>query len=183
MIIRTPAWPHYTVAGALVVFPFYEIIANNLLPIQLGNARWRVAAFGLLSASLLLITVGVMIAYWLSNTFEHRRFQLFLGVGACALAALIVLLVGAFGLDVLQLRGGVRPEAMGPFYAATSVAVLRALVCAVAIAGFGVASVRAGLDARREQTRAASRVATNGPAVVGVRPPGTVTAGRDRTAN
>ena len=167
---RQPAWPHYLVAGALIVFPFYEILANNLLPIRLGDPRWRVAAFGLLSASLLLVSVGVMISYWLSKTFEHHRFQIVLGGFACALAGVLVVLGGIFALDVVQLRGGVNPAAIGAFYAATSVAALRAIVCAAAMAGLGFASIRAALASRRTQSRLPGRAATGAAQIVGLRP-------------
>src|SRR5690348_7793177 len=107
---RQTAWPNYLVAACLILFPLYEVVANSLLPIQVHEARWRFTAFGLLSPSLLLITVGVMMAFWVAHTFEHRTVQGVLGIGSLFVAVIIFGLTCLFALDVLQVRSGVRPE-------------------------------------------------------------------------
>jgi hypothetical protein len=164
--IRQPAWPQYLIAASLVVFPLYEAIANNLLPIRLGDVRWRFGAFGVVSPVLLVVALGVMLVFWVANTYEHRGAQVVLGVGAVFLAALLLGAVGIFALDTVQVRGAVRPEAASAFHAASIVAAFRATLCAVAFGGLGVAAVRAGFAARSEEgRRGETRVPT--PLVVG----------------
>jgi len=171
--IRQAAWPHYLVAAALIFFPVYEVIVNNLLPIHLHDARWRFAAFGLVSASLLIVSVGVMIAYWVSTTYDHWRFQSVLGIGALLVAVVLLGLVGLFALDALQIRSSVRAEATNAFHAASLVAATRAIVCAIAIAGLGTAALRASRVSRAaDLQRMAKAAPKNSSPLVGRRAAG-----------
>jgi hypothetical protein len=149
----------------------YEVFANNLLPLHWEEPRWRFAAFGLISASLLIVTVGVTIALWVADAFEHRSLQRILGVDAILLAAALVALVCLFALDAVQVRSGVRAEAAAAFRTASVMAAARALTCAVALAGLGIAALRVTKAARVAEAQRSGRAAKGTvPLVAGGRP-------------
>jgi hypothetical protein len=168
--IRQPAWPHYLIAASLVVFPLYEAAASNLIPIRLQDPRWRFTAFGVLSPSLLIATLGIMVAFWVANSFEHRRFQRVFGIWALATSAVLAVLVLMFALDVLQVRGGVRQEAATAFHAASVVAAGRVIVCGLAIAGLGISALRAAKASRLAEAQRGGGHARETAPLIGVRP-------------
>ena len=138
---RQLALPSYLVAFSLAVLPLLDQLLQ-IFPFRIGDPRWRFGAFGLLSNSLLLATVGVLVALVVASVFEHRLFQRVL-----AIATLIVVLALAagcvvFALDVLQVRGEVNAQAARAFNVATIGASVKSLFAMLSLTGLCITAFR-----------------------------------------
>ena len=164
---RQLALPSYLVAFSLAVLPPLDQLIQ-VFPFRVGDARWRFGAFGLLSNSLLLSTVGVLMALVVASVFEHRRFRRILGVAT--LTAVLVLAASwvVFALDVLQVRNGVSAQAARAFFAASLGAALRSLFAVLSLTVLGVTAFRGSKPFTRSTKR--SGMVVSGPESRTVKP-------------
>jgi EamA domain-containing membrane protein RarD len=144
---RQFAWPTYLVAFTLALIPLFDVIMQ-LIPMRPQDAKWRFGALGLVSNALIIPVVGIMVAFYAAAYFDHRRFQRVLGVIALLLAVTVVLMLGLFCLDTLQLRREVNPKLEFAFKAGSITAAFKSIVSAIALFGFAWASFRAPKLAR-----------------------------------
>jgi hypothetical protein len=160
--LRFLSWPTYLVASLLAVVPFLDW-AVAVWPLQLGNMRWRVGAAGQLSGGLMTVLLGLLLLLAVAVLLEQPRvLRLVAALGALLAAGTLVLLT-LFLLDVLQLRGSVRPELVRSFDVVAFQALVKQLVAVAAgvvLAVSAIRAVRAGGGARR------TRPSVDGPAVV-----------------
>jgi hypothetical protein len=112
--LRGLGWSLYCTALLFVASPALEVLATSY-PFHPSVPAWRLGVLGLLAQSLPVPVFGVLLALAAAVLLNQRAAQtavsLLSGLGAA------VLLVGwiAFALDVLQLRKGVRPQALASF--------------------------------------------------------------------
>lgn len=139
---RQLAWPTYIVAFSLALLPMADQLMT-ILPVRIGEAKWRFGAFGLLSSSLLFPCIGFMLAVYAAGAFEHRRFQRVLGFIGLALAAVVLIGVGLFALDTLQVRSAVNVGMKTGYEIASVTAAVKGLLGVLLFAGFANAALRA----------------------------------------
>ncbi len=135
-------WSAYLAAMLLVVTPLADVLLT-VRPVRLTDVEWRFGSVGLLSGSLLLPLVGALLAsvtaVWLRQFWVLRLLS-----WACLLGALVLFLaVSSFGLDMIQIRGTVPPEALTSFDSSGARALFRTSTAAVAFAVLGLESWRA----------------------------------------
>jgi len=151
---RQLALPSYLVAFSLVVLPPLDQLIQ-IFPLRVGDARWRFGAFGLLSNSLLLSTVGVLVALVVASVFEHRRFRRILGVGTLTVVLVLAAAWVVFALDVLQVRNGVNAQAARAFFAASVSAALRSFFAVLSLTVLGVTAFRGSKPIAKPAKRSA----------------------------
>lgn len=100
----------YAVAGILILFPALDLI-QAMWPVQLGELNWRVAAAGLLSRLLVTPLLALVLAYGTALLLKQRRTLRALAVLNVVLVSVLVVGLGSFALDAVQLRGEVRSDA------------------------------------------------------------------------
>jgi hypothetical protein len=161
---RSLAMPTYLVAFALIVIPPFDTIMQ-LMPLRPGDPRWRFGAFGLLSNAMMIPLVGLLLAFIAATIYEHLRTRQLLGV----LALLVGFGVGGlfilFGLDALQIRQDVRPNAQLAVKVASVTAAAKAILGLITLAGFAVAAFRGA-----KQTRVTKPKKGPGGLIIGSRP-------------
>src|SRR5438105_4643252 len=108
----------YVLAATLIALPIFDA-TMAIRPFHLGEARWRFGAVGILTNALMLPTAGFVIAGFVAQSQEHRRFLRFLGALSLLVGVVCVLAMGAFALDALQSAGTVRTEVKIPLAIAT----------------------------------------------------------------
>jgi hypothetical protein len=139
------------VAFMLVAIPLFDA-TMSVFPFQLSNEQWRFGAIGLLSNAFMIPAIGLLIALATAMAFGHTRFLRVLG-GICAIGSVaVVLLLLLFGLDAVQARLNVRPQAKLSFVVASFTAVAKmvlAVITLVAIGGAGLKTQRSGKSGSR----------------------------------
>jgi hypothetical protein len=95
----------YPVALAIMLIPIFEMsVGIGVWPPRLWDLNWRFGSIGMLLKSLVVPLFGLGIASTIAAFLEQRRvLRMFACIGI-ALSALIVVAVGIFALDYLQLR-------------------------------------------------------------------------------
>src|ERR1041385_3686413 len=114
----------------------------SILPLRLGEARWRYGTVGLLSNSLLIPMAGVAIVFAVANAFGHRRTLRILGGVAALSCVLCLVAIVTFTLDALQSQHDAKPEFHLAYIVATSTAAAKLAIGAVAFWFFSLAGLR-----------------------------------------
>ena len=99
--------------------------ASSIWPLRAGEATWRFGAAGLFSRALMTPILGLLVALVTAAALEHRRFARVLSVFGFLGSLLAIFALGLFGLDTLQTRASVRPEATTAFDTAWIVAAVK----------------------------------------------------------
>jgi len=141
------AVPTYLVAFSLACIPPFDA-AMQLLPLQIGQPRWRFGAFGLVSNAFMLTLAGFLVAFVASAVFEHRRTHRVLGFVALFGAILTTVGLLLFALDALQVQRDVTVAARLAFRVASITAAAKATLAIVTLFAAARASRRTG-DATR----------------------------------
>ncbi|HTE46504.1 MAG TPA: hypothetical protein VK636_14720, partial [Gemmatimonadaceae bacterium] len=124
---RQIATPTYLVALTFMLIPPFDALMQ-LLPLRIHDPRWRFGFFGLMGNALMLPMIGLLIAFMASAFFEHKRFQRVLGMLSLIGAIGIVVVIGVFALDAVQVRPDVKPAAQLAFKVATFTAAFKYLL-------------------------------------------------------
>ena len=140
---RRLALPCYIVAVAMMILPVFDQMMQLASKLNLSDARWRYGALGSVSYMLLLPLLGMTIAFALSAVFEHRTWQRVLSVVAVAGIVLIVIAMGMFTLDAIEVRSLMRKEAQSTWAVATLTALAKYVLAAIVLAGFAKAGFAA----------------------------------------
>src|SRR6185436_12992045 len=130
------------VALALMVIPPFDALMQ-VLPLKPGDARWRFGTIGLMSNALMIPIVGLLIVFVGAALFEHRKLQRILGFASLILAVFILVALGLFVLDALQVKSSVTPAAQLAFKVASGTAMMKALLGIATLGAFGFAALRA----------------------------------------
>lgn len=150
---RKLATPAYIVAVAFMVLPVFDQMMQLAPTLALHNARWRYGALGMMSNMLLLPLLGMTLAFALSAVFEHRRWQRVLSIVAVVGAVFVVVAMGVFALDAIEVRSLMRKEMLSSWSVATLTAVGKYILAAVTLVAFA----RAGLAETASSKTPASR--------------------------
>ena len=127
---------------------------GSLWPPHFDEAPWRYGAVGIFLSAVGAAPLGLLIALAAAIPLGHRVILRTVGVLAIILTLLVLIVCGAFALDVLQVRSIVRPEVRGGFDVSAAKAVLMGLVVMVTSILIAIASFR---TAAPEGTRRRAR--------------------------
>ena len=108
--LRRAVLAAYVVAGILLVFTALDL-AQATWPPNPGDLGWRVITVGLLSRVLVTPILALLLIHVAALFSEHRRVLMTMAVADAVLAIVLLLGLGAFALDALQMRTQVGPDA------------------------------------------------------------------------
>lgn len=162
---RQIALPAYLVALAFLLIPPFDAFMQ-VLPFRIHDPKWRFGFFGLQSNALMLPMAGLLIAFMATVVFEHRALQKVLGVLSTVAAVVLIVLMGIFALDALQVRPEVKPAAQLAFKVASLTAVLKSGLGILTLIGFAYASFKSP-----KLPRAAKAPRGGGALIVGTKLP------------
>ena len=131
------AAPFYALAGLLVLAPVVDFVVSTPPP-SVGNIQWRLAVMGSLSSALLTPVLGVAIAMAVAAIREHVVFQRVLSILSLVTACAFVLVLAAFSLDALQLKGAVAKPLQHQFRVETFKAVFKYVTATIILAFLGI---------------------------------------------
>ncbi|HEX8360748.1 MAG TPA: hypothetical protein VF613_11590 [Longimicrobium sp.] len=140
--LRSLAPPLYLLALLMCVVPLVDLVAA-LRPYQLGSAHWRYGAIGLLGNALMLPLAGLVIATATAVLLEHTRTRRALAYLSLAGAAMLLVTMGDFTLDALQIRTSLPGEVMTRFAFASALSLLKQAFGLALLASIGVGQLRA----------------------------------------
>jgi len=161
MQMRRIAVPGYLVAFLIFLFPLLDT-ALSVWPPQTGTLAWRFGAVGLFSRALMTPLLGVLVAFAIALLLEHRTFLRVLAIANGVAVVLIVLVMGLFLLDALEMRVQVRPDAKRAFDAASTVALVKYGTGMLVALAFAVHGWKAS-----KRTGVAKKVKRTGPEILG----------------
>jgi hypothetical protein len=129
----------YLVAFTLIAIPLFDATMATV-PFHLGSPQWRFATAGLVSNSLLVPTLGALIAVVTAVTQGHTRSRMLLAFASWMMVLVMVGLLGLFALDAIQTRSLVREELRLSFVLASATAACKLGLTALTFATFGWAA-------------------------------------------
>lgn len=142
----------YLVGLCLVVAPLLQTL-GSLWPPHFDEATWRYGAVGIFLSAVGAAPLGLLIALGAAVVLGHRFILRTVGVLSIILTLLVLIVCGAFALDVLQVRSIVRPEVRGGFDLSAAKAVLMGLVVMVTSILIAIAAFRAATPEFRRSRR------------------------------
>jgi hypothetical protein len=154
---RYLAWPAYLVAIAMIAIPFADSW-TTLFPWNIGDARWRFGAVGLISNALMIPLAGLLVALTVAWMRSQRLVMRTIGVVGFLGALLCVLGLGSFALDSLQTRSQVRPELQTSFTVASITAAIKTLLAGATFLAFGLSGWKASRHISRKSNSAAGEL-------------------------
>lgn len=139
---RSIVWVLYAVALVLLVSPLVDLI-GAVWPARMGEVSWRFGAFGLTTSALVSPILGFALLKVGGVLLEHRG--LVRGVAVVDLVLLLLLLVGLgfFALDFLQLRATLATSSLAQYDMAGFKAAVNGLIELIVLGWMGVAGLRA----------------------------------------
>lgn len=150
--LRHLALAMYAVAAMLVLIPLTEFAGQLGWTVQPGLLNWRTGSVGLLSGAVLTPTVGMLLAVITASVFGHRAAARGLAIVAGVGAVLMLLVIGVFALDVLQLRPAVVSDMQRSFTLAAVKALINFSVTAVTLGAICISGMRVTRRARARRT-------------------------------
>ena len=133
--------PGYAVALLLVAFPIADFV-TSVWPLQPGSVHWRYGMVGLFAGYLLTPLLGLVLAATIAAIGEHDRTLKTFAILSLVATVLILVALGAFALDVTQLRGSVEAAARGRFDTGAISASVKYVLIAIVLAWFGIGQLR-----------------------------------------
>lgn len=140
---RQLAWPVYLVSAALILIPLSDVF-TSLFPWRVLEPRWRFGAVGLISNSLLIPTLGLLLAFVMAALNDHRITRRIIGITALLASSVCLIALVMFALDAVQTRAAVRPEMRVSFNVASVAAAVKTLIAGVTAFAIGWAALRRG---------------------------------------
>jgi hypothetical protein len=104
----------YLCAFLLFFMPYFQAFAG-LWPLQLGNLQWRFQATGALSGILMLPFIGMSLGLVVARMSGNRTVARVIGVVAALSTLALVIAIGLFAMDALQLKKIVTDRATTAF--------------------------------------------------------------------
>lgn len=151
-----------TVAGSyfflffLFVWPLVDL-ASTGWPVRLGSLEWRYGFFGLLTSYLHTPILAVLLAMVLAFFLGHGRTFRILSILCLVMATFILVVLGLFPLDAIQLRSAQPPERLNAFQMGALFAELKHLTAFVTVSLLGVGGWRtAGRMVKQSRSREGS---------------------------
>lgn len=146
-----------------VLEPFLRVA-----PFRLGEAPWRFGAVGFFSDSVLGVLFGLIWMMGIAAILENRRVLRVVSALSVLMAVFVALVIGAFALDALQLRGTVNPQIVRSFDGSV-LKVLLTLTLSVPVAlWIGIAGWRSARGS--QSTHKVQAPAPEGPLLIHAKP-------------
>lgn len=123
----------YLLAAALVIIPLVDS-ALPLLPLRLGEERWRWGTVGQLSNVMLVPLLGLLIAITLATLTDGRRVKRVVGAVCGILAVLLAVMSVSFILDYFQVRTLANPNAQHAMAVASTTAFIKNILSIITLA-------------------------------------------------
>ncbi len=128
--------------GALLILISLMDYAGSVLPAQLGNVGWRYGAVGLISSFALTPLLGGVILLGTAALSRQRAVLRAVGLLHLVVAVLLLVAIGSFALDALQVRRGSPPESQRVTEISAIKAGVELALTVVASAWLGLAGLR-----------------------------------------
>lgn len=155
----------YLLSAALVVIPIIDAMLP-LLPMRLGEARWRWGVVGQLSNVLLVPMLGLLLVIALAALSDGRRVKRVVGTICGILALILAVMSVSFALDFFKVRTLVPPNMQHSMTVASSTALIKNIMGVITLALLSAAGFTGPkISAAREKVRA---VGTAGSPLIGV---------------
>lgn len=132
----------YLVAGLFILTMLMDVV-TNVWPPDPGDIQWRFGFFGVASNYLISGLFGTLLLAGAAAWAGQRRMMLVAALLAAVSGGLLLICAAVYALDVLQLRGNVRPEAEFPFKVGALKSFLKMLATSVALLVIGWGSWKA----------------------------------------
>ena len=132
----------YLVGLCLFLAPLIQTL-GSLWPPDFGEATWRYGAIGIFLSASGAAALGLLIVVAAAMAMGHRTMLRVVGILAILLTLVLLIVCGAFALDVVQVRTIVRAQVKGGFDMTAAKAVLMALVVMVTSILIAIAAFRA----------------------------------------
>ena len=100
----------YLLGALLVILPLFDLM-TQVLPLRLGEERWRFGVVGQLSNVLLVPLLGFLLIITVATIADSPRIRRVMGAICGILALLLAILAVLFILDYFQVRTLVVPKA------------------------------------------------------------------------
>ncbi len=144
----------YLVGAIYCLMPFIETL-GALWPPHPDSAAWRFGAAGIFLSFAASVPLGLLIATAAARVLEHRLALRLIGVISILVAVLLLMIIGAFALDVVQVRSIIKPNVKGGFDVASVKAAMMGLMIMVTMILLAISSFRAaaGEHGARRTTR------------------------------
>lgn len=134
----------------LLMLPIIEALVS-VLPARPGETAWRFGAFGMLTRVMMTPLLGLVVLAVVAFLLRHAVTLRVVSVLALISGLGLLVALGLFGLDAIEMRAQVRPEAMSSFDMATVIAVVKTLAAAVIGLVLGVAGWKAARSSQRHR--------------------------------
>ncbi|MEO7362972.1 MAG: hypothetical protein ABI120_21745 [Gemmatimonadaceae bacterium] len=145
----------YLSAFLLFFMPYFQALAG-LWPLQLGSLQWRFQATGAMSVIMMLPFLGLVLALAIARPVGHKGVQRLVGTVAALTAVGLIIALGLFAMDALQLKKIIRDAQMNAFNKAVLTATFTLLF---SLCTFSVLSVVAFRSPRGSTAKAAPKSA------------------------
>lgn len=132
----------YLLGLCLFVAPIIQTL-GSLWPPQFDEPTWRYGAVGIFLSASGAASLGLLIVLAAAMAMGHRVMLRVAGILAILLTLVLLIICGAFALDVVQVRNVVRTQVRGGFDISAAKAVLMALVVMVTSIFIAIAAFRA----------------------------------------
>ena len=93
----------YLCAFVLFFIPYFQAMAG-IWPLQLGSLQWRYTATSAMSGILMLPFIGLVLALAVARTCGHKAAARIVGAVAALTTLTLLLAMGLFVMDALQLK-------------------------------------------------------------------------------
>lgn len=163
-VLRRLRAPGYLIIGLAAILPLSDLI-STVWPPHAGQLMWRFGTVGLGASAIGVPLFLMFLLFALAAVLGDSRVILTIAIVSAVIALLLVLGVGAFTLDTLQMRGGVSPSAMPRFKAASGQALVKLLLHAISATVLAISAFRVARGDRKESGRSGSAKAS--PLMVG----------------
>lgn len=131
----------YCVGALLIVVSLFDY-AVGVWPFAPGQIEWRYGAVGLLAGYTLTPLLGGLILSVAAATAGHRGTLRGLGIWHLVVALGLVLLIGSFSLDALQVRRDTDAESRLVTEVGSARAAVKLLLTAIGAAWLGITGLR-----------------------------------------
>ena len=164
---RALAWALYSVCGLFLISPALDVMAA-ILPPHPGNIQWRFGLMVSIAPSIMTGVISLAMFAVLGVLFGHRSVMSSVGVISLLLSITYLMMLGLFGLDLLQLRKAVPPDRQLAFWIMSLKCLAQILTGAFALLLLGLGSAR--ITRSKGSTSSVEGGVRRGPMVLGSRP-------------
>jgi len=145
-------WPLYLAAIGLIVIPLLDFV-TSVLPLEPYDIKWRFGSVALLSGFLFTPLLAIMLIMAVAAMADDRVMQRAASILNLLLVLALVVLLGLFALDALQLRNLVPDGERLAFDMSAVRAAVKYGFMVVTLLLLGIAGFRASREPRATRAR------------------------------